>query len=221
MPPFFDDHGRPSSTHLFPHHLPYVHVPLDQTVPAIEMARQLLALLLCASLAIVQATEPAPAPDQEAEADGDCVNIIDAANEAGLSTLVAGLTATGLTSAVTEALGRITVFAPTNDAFNKVLEENNLSTLDLIQDIGLLTEILTYHVVAQPLLSTDLSDGQTVTTLLGDGSSCGVGDLTVNVNDDGVTIVGGQSSVKVVTADVQTCSAIVHVIDGVLLPCPL
>lgn len=38
----------------------------------------------------------------------------------------------------------------------------------------------------------------------------------------GVTVDGGFTSAKVVKADVVTCeSTIIHVIDSVLLPCPL
>lgn len=40
-------------------------------------------------------------------------------------------------------------------------------------------------------------------------------------SDGDFTVKGGASSAKVVTADVKACTTIVHVIDSVLLSCPL
>ncbi len=72
---------------------------------------------------------------------------------------------------------------------------------------GLLTQILLYHAVAGEALSTDLSNGQTITTLNGK-------DITVTINADGVFI----NNAKVTFADVLADNGVVHVIDAVLLP---
>jgi hypothetical protein len=100
--------------------------------------------------------------------------------------------------------GPFTVFAPTDAAFAAL----PAGTLDaVLADIDLLTAILTYHVVGGTALSTDLADGQVVTTLNG-------ADVTVTINAEGVFI----NDAQVVLADLLADNGVVHVIDAVLLP---
>ena len=101
--------------------------------------------------------------------------------------------------------GPFTVFAPTNAAF-AALPDGTVAAL-LEDPAGDLTEILKYHVVAAKALSTDLTNGQEITTLQG-------GKLTVSINDDGVFI----NNAKVIAADIEAENGVVHVINGVLLP---
>ncbi len=101
--------------------------------------------------------------------------------------------------------GPFTVFAPTDDAF-AALPEGTVETL-LMDPTGDLANILLYHVLGANVLSTDLSDGQTATTLFGE-------DVTVSVNADGVFI----NDAQVIVADLQADNGVVHVIDAVLLP---
>ncbi|MBN2274657.1 MAG: fasciclin domain-containing protein, partial [Bacteroidales bacterium] len=77
----------------------------------------------------------------------------------------------------------------------------------LADPTGTLADILLYHVVGAKAMSTDLSDGQTISTLLSN-------DITVTINGDGVFI----NSVKVTLADIEADNGVVHVIDAVLLP---
>ncbi|MEM9884724.1 MAG: fasciclin domain-containing protein, partial [Bacteroidota bacterium] len=101
--------------------------------------------------------------------------------------------------------GPFTVFAPTDDAF-AALPEGTVETL-LEDPTGDLAQILLYHVLGAEVLSTDLSDGLTATTLQGD-------DITVTINDDGIFI----NDAEVIVADLQADNGVVHVIDAVLLP---
>jgi len=101
--------------------------------------------------------------------------------------------------------GPFTVFAPTDDAF-AALPEGTVETL-LMDPTGDLANILLYHVLGANVLSTDLSDGMTATTLLGE-------DVTVTINDDGVFI----NDAQVIVADIMADNGVVHVIDAVLLP---
>lgn len=105
----------------------------------------------------------------------------------------------------------ITVFAPSNDAFNAVLEDYDVDNLnDLVTELGgveKLEEILNFHVVAGTEFAADLADGQTLTTINGQ-------ELTVTINGDGVFVNGAQ----VTTADVEIANGVVHIIRGVLLP---
>ena len=104
--------------------------------------------------------------------------------------------------------GPFTVFAPTDDAFIALATALDLEPTDLL-DLDALTDILLYHVVGAEVLSTDLADGATATTLLGE-------DVTVTINDDGIFI----NDAQVTVADIIADNGVVHVIDAVLLPPP-
>jgi hypothetical protein len=103
------------------------------------------------------------------------------------------------------AEGPFTVFAPTDDAF-AALPEGTIETL-LSDPTGDLADILLYHVVGSKAMSTDLSDGQVIETLLGK-------DIEVTINAEGVFI----NDAKVTVADIQADNGVVHVIDAVILP---
>jgi len=103
--------------------------------------------------------------------------------------------------------GPFTVFAPTDAAF-AALPAGTVETL-LSDPTGTLAQILLYHVVGAQALSTDLSDGQTITTLLGEN-------ITVTIGMNGVMI----NNATVVIADILADNGVVHVIDAVLLPQP-
>jgi len=136
------------------------------------------------------------------------VDIPTTAINAGIfTTLVAALSATDLVDALSEPNGPFTVFAPNDDAFNALpdglvgclLEENNLP---------ILSDILLYHVTSGKALSTDLSNGQQISTLL-DG-----GKVTVDLNNSGVKI----NESNVIGADVLVSNGVIHIIDAVLVP---
>lgn len=101
--------------------------------------------------------------------------------------------------------GPFTVFAPTDAAF-AALPSGTIETL-LSDPTGVLAQILLYHVVSGQALSTDLSDGQTIATLLGEN-------ITVTIGMNGVMI----NNATVVIADILADNGVVHVIDAVLLP---
>ena len=102
--------------------------------------------------------------------------------------------------------GPFTVFAPTDDAFIALAGALGASAEDLLA-LPELADILLYHVVGAEVLSTDLADGATATTLNG-------ADVTVTINDDGIFI----NDAQVILADIETDNGVVHVIDAVLLP---
>jgi uncharacterized surface protein with fasciclin (FAS1) repeats len=101
--------------------------------------------------------------------------------------------------------GPFTVFAPTDAAF-AALPAGTIEAL-LADPTGTLAQILLYHVVGAQALSTDLSDGQSITTLQGE-------EVTVTIGMNGVMI----NNATVVVADITATNGVVHVIDAVLLP---
>lgn len=122
-----------------------------------------------------------------------------------LSTLVAAVKAADLVATL-QSDGPFTVFAPTNEAF-AALPKGTLDMLLKPENKDKLVAILTYHVVAGKVMSTDLSNGQKAKTVQGENVS--------------VSIMGGSvkiSGAKVVAADVKAKNGVVHVIDKVILP---
>ncbi len=120
------------------------------------------------------------------------------------NTLEAAVIAAGLADDLSGE-GPFTVFAPTDDAF-AALPDGTVATL-LEDPTGDLANILLYHVLGAKVLSTDLVNGMTATTLLGE-------DVTVTINEAGVFI----NNAQVILADIETDNGVVHVIDAVLLP---
>jgi uncharacterized surface protein with fasciclin (FAS1) repeats len=126
-----------------------------------------------------------------------------ASHNPALTTLVTAVTKAGLGDSLNTADG-ITVFAPINDAFGKLPK----ATLDkaLGDPKGLLTTVLTYHVVAGRLTPAELP-GMHKTLQGGSIDVTGSGtDFTVN------------GSAHVVCGNVPTANATVYLIDSVLLP---
>ncbi|MET7678045.1 fasciclin domain-containing protein [Streptomyces seoulensis] len=126
-----------------------------------------------------------------------------ASNNPALSTLVAAVKKAGLVDTLNNAQN-ITVFAPTNDAFNKIPK----ATLDkVLADKAQLTKILTYHVVGKKLAPKDLENGSFDTLEKSKLMTSGMGE-SYTVND----------SSKVVCGNVKTANANVYIIDTVLMP---
>ena len=143
--------------------------------------------------------EEAPAVE---EAPNDIVSL--AVGTDALSTLVAAVKAADLVSTL-QGDGPFTVFAPTNEAF-AALPEGTLESLLKPENKDQLVAILTYHVVAGKVMSTDLSDGMKAATVNG-------AEVTITTAD-GAKVNGA----NVVTADVEASNGVVHVIDAVILP---
>lgn len=133
-------------------------------------------------------------------------DIVDlAVGQDNLKTLVAAVKAAGLVD-VLKGKGPFTVFAPTDAAF-AALPAGTLEMLLKPENKDKLVAILTYHVVAGQVMSTDLSNGQEAATVQGEKVK--------------ISIYGGKvkiSGANVIAADVKASNGVVHVIDAVILP---
>jgi uncharacterized surface protein with fasciclin (FAS1) repeats len=98
------------------------------------------------------------------------------------------------------------VFAPLDAAFGE-LPEGTVDTLVKPENKGQLSSILTYHVLAGKVLSTDLSDGMKATTVNGQ-------EVTVHLKDGKVFI----NDAEVVLADVETDNGVIHAVNKVIMP---
>jgi uncharacterized surface protein with fasciclin (FAS1) repeats len=139
------------------------------------------------------------------KADKDIVETALAAGQ--FNTLATALTEAGLVDTL-QGDGPFTVFAPTDEAFDKLPE----GTLEgLLADKEALKNVLLYHVVsgaAVPASEVVKMDGQSVDTANGDA-------ITITVDGDNVMI---NDNVKVIKTDVKASNGIIHVIDTVIVP---
>lgn len=130
-------------------------------------------------------------------------DIIDTATSAGsFKTLVAAIEAAGLTDTL-KGKGPFTVFAPTDDAFNKLPP----GALDaLLKDKAKLAQVLTYHVVPGTLMAKDVKSGEAP---------------TANGKPLKVTAVGDRVKVdnaNVTQPDIAADNGVIHAIDTVVMP---
>jgi uncharacterized surface protein with fasciclin (FAS1) repeats len=145
-------------------------------------------------------------------------DIIDnAVNSADHTTLVAAVKAAGLVETLKSA-GPFTVFAPTNEAFDK-LPAGTVDTLLKPENQAMLTKVLTYHVLSGKFDSKAIAKqikaggGKTQFKTVSGG--------TLWAWMEGNKLVlrdekGGTSTVTI--ADVYQSNGVIHVVDSVLLP---
>lgn len=131
-------------------------------------------------------------------------NIVETAIAAGsFNSLVTAVKAADLVETLS-GKGPFTVFAPTDDAFNKIPAE----TLEaLLKNKEKLTAVLTYHVVPGNVMASDVVKMQSAKTVNGQELNIMVKDGAVMVND-----------AKVIKTDIVCSNGIIHVIDAVVLP---
>ena len=186
------------------------------------MKKNLVVLLLAiASLASVPST--ISAKDNNPMVGGAAMyrkkDIVDnAINSTDHTTLVAAVKAAGLVPTL-KGKGPFTVFAPTNEAFNK-LPSGTVDTLLMPESKDMLTKVLTYHVVAGKY------DAKKLMQLIKKGNGSATlktvsgGTLTARMNGmNGISITdekGGTSNVTI--SDVYQSNGVIHVVDTVLMP---
>ncbi|WRH62831.1 MAG: fasciclin domain-containing protein [Fuscovulum sp.] len=133
------------------------------------------------------------------------MDIVDTAVANGsFTTLAAALTAAGLVETL-KGEGPFTVFAPTDAAF-AALPAGTVEDLLKPENKEQLIAVLTYHVVPGAVMSTDLTEGMTATT--------------VNGKDITITLEGGPkvNGAVISAPDVAASNGVIHVIDSVILP---
>jgi uncharacterized surface protein with fasciclin (FAS1) repeats len=155
--------------------------------------------LLIISILIVGCTTSAPAPPP-----AEMQDIVDIAVDDGrFTTLVAALQAADLVDTL-KGDGPFTVFAPTDDAFDKL----PAGTVEgLLNDIPTLTNILLYHVVPGKVMAADVVNLSSADTASGESLAISVMNGKVMVND-----------AQVIITDIEASNGVIHVIDTVLLP---
>jgi len=136
------------------------------------------------------------------------VDIVDTAVSAGnFTTLVSAVQAAELVDTL-KSPGPFTVFAPTDDAFAKLPKG---TVENLLKDIPRLKSVLTYHVVAGRVMSSDVVKLKTAKTVEGEevkiDASRWHGHKMPKIND-----------AEIIKADIEADNGVIHVIDKVLMP---
>jgi len=149
---------------------------------------------------------------------GQNKNIVEtAATTEDFSTLAAAVSAAELID-VLSSEGPFTVFAPTNEAFNK-LPDGTLESLLKPESKKTLQTILTYHVVSGNIKAADLielintNNGKAMVKTVSGNM------LTAQLKDGAAYLVDESGNWSMITAtDVNTTNGVIHVINSVLLP---
>lgn len=132
-------------------------------------------------------------------------NIVQiAAGSKDHSTLVAAVQAAGMADVLANP-GPLTVFAPTNAAFDK-LPEGTVENLLKPENKKTLMRIITFHAAPGTYKLKDLKDGATIGQATGDN-------VTIEVKGEEIYVNGAK-----VLGTVAASNGIVHVVDAVLLP---
>lgn len=143
------------------------------------------------------------------------LNIVETAQATpSLSILVDAIIKADLATTLSSD-GPFTVFAPTNAAFEDLLDGldgySSLDDFDTSAEIDLLATILTYHVIYGEIMAADLTDGAMPETVQGQ---------TIEVDlDGGAKLIDATGTpANITTTDIETTNGVVHLIDKVLLP---
>ena len=122
------------------------------------------------------------------------------------NSLVAALSHANLVG-VLSGDGPYTVFAPTDTAFEEL--GLDLSEFDTDEENETLAKILSYHVTMGSVMSSEITDGMEINSLIQEP-------ITVSIYGQGTVVLNGEATVT--TKDVETSNGVIHIIDKVLIP---
>jgi len=169
------------------------------------MLRRRLFLSLAAMAAAMSVMDRTDATANAAEKLAE-KDIVTTAVEAGsFKTLAAALKAGGLVETL-QGKGPFTVFAPTDDAFDK-LPAGTVQSLLKLENNSQLVSVLTYHVVAEKLPAARVIKMNAAETINGQR-------LNIKVEEGHVRV----DQALVVKADIHCSNGVIHIVDEVLLP---
>lgn len=129
--------------------------------------------------------------------------LVESNNHAILRTALASAGLDGIVNG-TEGPEQVTLFAPTDDAWEALPDTTRTAILN---DRERLRQLLLHHMVEGRVVARELTDGTTLTTLAGDRITVSGGGLSARV--DGAALL---------LADLDAANGVLHVVDGVLTP---
>ena len=145
-------------------------------------------------------------------------NIVEnAVNSKDHTTLVAAVKAAGLVETL-QSKGPFTVFAPTNKAF-EMLPAGTVDNLLKPENKQVLTNVLTYHVIAGRFSAADLMAKIKAGKGTAELQTVSGGKIWISMKGNTIAIKdenGGWSFVTI--KDVNQSNGVIHVVDHVILP---
>lgn len=176
------------------------------------MPRRFSVIIPCVAFLLVFAVALTGAQDEKKQKkmkkehmEQQTIAEIAAGNES-FSTLVAALEAAGLVETF-QGKEHYTVFAPTNEAFARALEDLGMTAEELLGNKDLLTSILLYHVAKGDRYAKAVLSAGKLKMLDGNFAE-------VTTDEEGAYIDG----CMIVKTDIKASNGVVHVIDYVMLP---
>jgi len=186
----------------------------------VKIVTTMLALLSAALISACGGSDSDP-PAESATAPGVAQPISQVAALQGFSSLLAAAEKAGLATALADPNASLTVFAPTDEAFNA------LATALGFQDAGAMVEalpasalagVLQYHILPQRRSAADIgsaprSEAATLYQFAGQAATLEL-DTTDGVRIEDAVL----AEARVTAADVAASNGVIHVIDKVLVP---
>ena len=134
--------------------------------------------------------------------------VVDAAVANGFSTLATAVVTAELLPALTNPFAELTVFAPSNEAFDDLATALD-TDIDGILALDNLADVLTYHVLGSEVEAEDVTNGAIVSPL----STTNTIKMTKTSNG---AVYANQAMVTL--ADVDGGNGVIHALDAVILP---
>ena len=176
--------------------------------------KKIVLVLVCVSMSFLSFTEKGDKVSTTTQEK----NIVEvAAGNKNFSTLVAAVKAAGLVD-VLSGTNEFTVFAPSNDAFNK-LPKGTVDSFLMPQNKDALTDLLMYHVVAG-----EYKAAAVVKAIKDNGGKFSVNTIKgekITLMMDGANVViqdakGGKS--VIIMTDLDASNGVIHAVGSVLMP---
>ncbi|WP_181899440.1 glycan-binding surface protein [Flagellimonas nanhaiensis] len=149
---------------------------------------------------------------------GATLDLAARSEDRGFTSLLAAAELAGLAESLTTE--NLTVFAPNNEAFDALFATidnfNSLDDFDTPEEIEALRKLLEYHLYVGTLVESELTDGSSVTTLLGDTFSVSATDV-IRLSPSFTDAIPSQ----VVNANIGATNGIIHELNRVLVPVEL
>jgi len=134
-------------------------------------------------------------------------DIVDAAMASGITKLVEAVKAAGLVDTL-KGSGPFTVFAPTDEAFNKI---PHADWDMLMKDTAKLKEVLMFHVVEGKMMAVDLKEHEYLQALNG-------GELRIDAKSWHLHRNIKVNGANIIKSDQVVDNGVCHAIDKVLMP---
>ncbi|MDC6350293.1 fasciclin domain-containing protein [Zeaxanthinibacter sp. PT1] len=143
--------------------------------------------------------------------------VSNAVNSKDHTTLVAAVKAADLVETL-QGPGPFTVFAPTNNAFDK-LPEGTVATLLEAENKAKLQGVLTYHVLAGKFSAADIVAAIKKGMGKAEFTTVNGGKISAMLKGENVVLKDANgNTAKVTIADVNQSNGVIHVVDAVVLP---